>query len=103
MKTFAVIYRFEVKSGREGEFIRSWERMTELIKEYEGGLGSVLNKLDDQTYIAYAQWPDRKTWEMAGSKLPEVAAEIRLSMRQCCHEIDTLHELNIIKDLLLKV
>ena len=62
---FCAIYRFRLRVGSEGAFIQGWSRMTEAIREHRGGLGSRLHIDDDGWYIAYAQWPDRETWEYA--------------------------------------
>lgn len=59
---FAVLYRWRLKPGREKSFVETWAKMTELIKEQCGGLGSRLHQLEDGTWAAYAQWPDRETW-----------------------------------------
>jgi len=99
---FAVIYHFEVKLGKEDSFIKAWKNLTQLIYQYEGSLGSRLHKKNDQQYIAYAQWPDRKTWEDSGSKLPEEANEYRKTMKEACISISTQHELKMIEDLLAR-
>ena len=97
---FAVIYSFKVRPGLEGQFLTAWSEMTKLIKLHEKGLGSRLHRQNEQTYIAYAQWPDRKTWLHAGKNLPEDANLVRKAMREACEEIETTHELEVIKDLL---
>lgn len=97
---FVAIYRFEVKQGKEDVFIKAWHDLTELIYKYEGSLGSRLHKDDNGIYIAYAQWPDRKTWENAGNKLPEKANNIRNTMRIACNTIETVYELDCVDDLL---
>ena len=58
-----IIYQFKVKELLNEEFINAWKELTELIYKYENSLGSRLHKKDDQTYIAYAQWPDKYTME----------------------------------------
>lgn len=97
---FALIYQFEVKENKEPEFINAWEKLTQLIYEYEGSLGSRLHKQIDNVYIAYAQWPDKETWKNAGNNLPDSADEVRAKMREACTKIDTLHELECKIDLL---
>ena len=47
----------------EESFIEGWSRLTEAIRETRGGMGSRLHKSDDGWWVAYAQWPDRQTWE----------------------------------------
>ncbi len=97
---FAVIYQFEVKEGRESEFIDAWKELTQLIYEYEGSLGSRLHRQKDSIYLAYAQWPDRETWKNSGNKLPESADKVRKTMKDCCSGIETLYELDCVEDLL---
>ena len=68
--------------------------------EYEGGLGSRLHKQNNNQYIAYAQWPDKLTWENAGNNLPEKSKSIRQSMREACQLIETLYKLDVVDELL---
>lgn len=67
---FCVLYRFRVVSGMEQSFMEGWSRMTRAIRKKRGGLGSRLHRSEDGWWVAYAQWPDRKTWELS-SKSPE--------------------------------
>jgi len=60
---FCVIYTFKVRPGKEESFIEGWSSLTEAIRETRGGMGSRLHKSDNGWWVAYAQWPDRQTWE----------------------------------------
>jgi heme-degrading monooxygenase HmoA len=97
---FSVIYSFQVKPGCEQDFIDSWAELTELIYQYEGSLGSRLHKKGDLHYIAYAQWPDKETWQKAGGKLPQSSISVRDEMKNSCEEIETLREWEVVKDIL---
>jgi len=97
---FSVIYSFKTKPGQSQNFEKAWEELTRLIYVYEGSLGSRLHKKGENHYIAYAQWPDREKWSSSGMKLPDSAAEVRKRMKDCCSSIETLHELEVINDLL---
>ena len=97
---FSVIYKFEIKPDRTDSFEKSWKNLTLLIYEYAGSLGSRLHKKDECTYIAYAQWPNKETWEDSSNKLPEKSYEISALMRESCISIETLYELELIEDLL---
>ena len=68
---FSVIYKFEIKPDRKDSFEKSWKDLTHLIYDYAGSLGSRLHKEDECNYIAYAQWPNKETWEKSSNKLPE--------------------------------
>jgi quinol monooxygenase YgiN len=63
---FCVIYRFRLKEGMEDQFRSAWRRVTEVIRDNSGGLGSRLHATPDGIWLAYAQWPDKATWEQAG-------------------------------------
>jgi len=90
---FCVIYSFDVKPNLVGQFEKSWSDLTELIYKYEGSLGSRLHKVDENQYIAYAQWPSRETWIGSGNQLPESAKAISAAMKAACVKMETLYEL----------
>lgn len=100
---FAILYSFKIKANKKQSFVKAWSEMTLLIRQYEGGLGSRLHQKSDREFIAYAQWPDKATWENSGAKLPKSAEGIRKEMRESCEEIKALHELDLVEDLLLKI
>ena len=97
---FSVIYKFEIKPDRKDSFEKSWKDLTHLIYDYAGSLGSRLHKKDECNYIAYAQWPNKETWENSSNKLPEKSNEISKLMKESCISIETLYELELTKDLL---
>ncbi len=99
---FSVIYTFDVKPGSENDFVEAWSALTELFKEHAGSGGSRLHKAAAGNYVAYAQWPDRQTWEQAAEKLPLEACPIRNKMRESCRSIGTQFELDTIVDLIQK-
>src|SRR5690606_27948649 len=47
----------------EHQFHETWERLTRVLQEQRGARGSRLHRTDNGTLVAYAQWPDRETWE----------------------------------------
>jgi heme-degrading monooxygenase HmoA len=98
---FVVIYSFKVKENSKEQFIHAWGALTKLILEHEGSLGSRLHKKDSKNYIAYAQWPDKHTWQNSGNNVPEAAKEYRSTMRKACVEIKTEYELDVVDDLLI--
>jgi hypothetical protein len=62
---FAVIYRWRVIPGLEAQFEEGWRRGTAVIAREFGGWGSRLHRGEGSVYVAYAQWPDEKTWARA--------------------------------------
>lgn len=97
---FVVIISFQIRQGMEDSFKATWKSLTELIHLYAGSLGSRLHKAGDCEYIAYAQWPDKKSW-MDSSSLPEIS-ELRIQLRACCLVVETKYELEMVEDLLKK-
>ncbi len=95
---FAIIYSFKVRADREQHFLNSWGEMTQLIYQFDGSLGSRLHRKADLEYIAYAQWPSKKHWQNSGDNLPDEADMIRKTLRDSCHEIATLYELEMVED-----
>jgi quinol monooxygenase YgiN len=82
---FAVIYRWKLKPGRQRDFLAGWRRATAAIRGARGGLGSRLHRTPDGTWLAYAQWPDRATWEASraqGTADSEAAALMHDSIEE---------------------
>ena len=98
---YIVLYIFKVKPNQEKQFIASWKGLTNLIYKYEGSLGSKLHINENQDYIAYAQWPDKSTFEKSGKNLPDEANNYRDSMRASREKIEVLHKMEIIEDMLI--
>ena len=97
---FTVIYSFKVKTGQEAIFQKAWADLTKLIYESEGSLGSRLHHVEDDHFIAYAQWPNKERWENAGNQLPTSAKEISKNMKDACDKIETLYKMEVVEDLL---
>lgn len=67
---FIAIYRFQIHTGMETEFIQAWKNRTEGVYFELGSLGSRLHR-EEKTgdFIAYAQWPTRAQWENVNFKI----------------------------------
>lgn len=77
---FHVIYRWRIHPGQEEAFEAAWEEATRLIRTHRGGLGSILNRTPDGSYLAFARWPDEATWEKSAAiRLPENTAFDRMA------------------------
>ena len=68
---FVVIYKLQLKLGKESEFRDAWRQATEAIYATRGSLGSQLMKGQDGTYYGVPRWPDRDTWRRRSE--PEAA------------------------------
>ncbi len=99
---FSVIYKFQLKPDKIQQFEENWTELTKLIYEHQGSWGSRLHKSDETNYIAYAQWPDKETWESEWKNMPEQAKEISRKMKEACETNETIFELDVVVDLLKK-
>ena len=97
---FCVIYRWEVGPENEARFVEIWSKLTKLIRANCHSLGSRLHREGEKTLLAYAQWPDRATWEMESLDTAE-ANILRSEMQRIAMRIGTPLELEIVSDLLL--
>lgn len=55
--TSAVLYRWELKPGREDEFRDAWTEGTKLIHKRCASYGARLHKGEDGLFWSYARWP----------------------------------------------
>jgi heme-degrading monooxygenase HmoA len=54
---FVVLYRWRLRPEAEASFVRAWSRVSELLLEQRGSLGSRLHRGSDGLWYSYAQWP----------------------------------------------
>ncbi len=95
----AILYKFNVKPDQEQEFIKAWKELTEFIYEHRNSLGSRLHEVNESTFIAYAQWPDKSNFHDQSKKLPSEAELSKTKMYECCENIETLYEMEVVEDL----
>lgn len=60
---FCVLYELKVKSGQEESFRAAWRTVTENMVQDYGSLGARLHSTEEGVWIAYAQWPDKESWQ----------------------------------------
>lgn len=99
---FCVVYRFNVKEGMEQQFQEGWSALTKILHEQNGTLGSRLHRNRDGAFIAYAQWPDEKTWDNAENNSPEADQARRLMKESCDTPTEVVFRLNVVEDLLIR-
>lgn len=86
---FTVVYSFKIIDGKSNDFVKCWTALTKYIYKFEGSHGSRLHELDGNSFMAYAQWPDKETFERSGKNRPAEILNISKQMRECCIEIKT--------------
>ena len=77
----------------------AWSQVTRLIHDQCGSHGSCLHSLGENQFIAYARWPSREVLEAADFEGEPLLAA-RTAMRAACTEVETLHQLEVVEDLL---
>ncbi|WAC73510.1 antibiotic biosynthesis monooxygenase [Roseateles sp. SL47] len=99
---FTLIYRWRVHPGRERQFVDAWLRMTEIIREREGSLGSRLHIAEDGLYVAYAQWPSYEAWEASDDIEPtEETVHLRRVISDSAVRLKPDLRMEVIHDLLV--
>ncbi len=100
---FAVLYRWRLRDGSEDSFLQAWEAVTRMIRSERGGLGSRLHRGEDGLWTAYAQWPDRETWQRSQALGPGEAAEAAAAMRAAIEHAEEPLLLEPVRDLFVGV
>lgn len=102
---FAVNYKFTLNTPSpetEHVFTECWTNITEFFREEAGALGSRLHKGEDGAFYAYAQWPDKETFEAAQQVLPtEDFVKHRLIWAEICEPSEILWAGEVKTDLLV--
>jgi heme-degrading monooxygenase HmoA len=60
---FAVIYRWQLRPGRDEQFVEGWHRCSTQIKKRFGSYGSRLHRTDEGLYVSYGRWPSEQARE----------------------------------------
>jgi len=98
---FVAVYEFQIKVGCENAFRESWSQLTHCIFQQNGSLGSRLHKLDEDRFVAYAQWPHRQAWVSSRKKgLNEEGEIARRQMWETLEAASTVYELDLLEDYL---
>lgn len=95
---FAAIYRWRVKPGHEEACRESWRKLTVAIqKKFRTG-GSRLHRADDGSFVAYAIWPDRETYD-ASRTAPSADADAASAFRDTIDGAVETTKVDVLDDL----
>jgi heme-degrading monooxygenase HmoA len=74
---FVVLYRWKLRAGAEASFVEGWSRISRLLLEQRGSLGSRLHCGSDGLWYSYAQWPsaEARTKAFAAGPVDPAATE----------------------------
>ena len=84
-----VMYRWRLHPRMEASFVESWSRVTELLRNRAGSLGSRLHRGSDGLWYGYAQWPSAEVRQHAFSQAldPTASAQMRAAIAESLPEI----------------
>ncbi len=95
---FCVIYHFKVKAGQQSAFQEAWHAVTEDMVQNFRSLGARLHSSEDGSFVAYAQWPDRESWQ-SGHIVIEAESK-QMHVENLLDEIPTvIYKMTVIDDL----
>ncbi|WP_338017293.1 antibiotic biosynthesis monooxygenase family protein [Dyella telluris] len=82
---FCAIYRWRLHPGSEDSFVQAWSRITKLLLDERGSLGSRLHRGPDDIWYSYTQWPSAAA-KAEGLSRPSVDPEAWGQMRAAIAE-----------------
>jgi Antibiotic biosynthesis monooxygenase len=82
---FTVLYRWRLREGMEKEFVEAWSRISFLLRNERGSLGSRLHRGNDGIWYSYAQWPSAEVRAKSASQ-PSVDPDAAIQMSQAIEE-----------------
>ena len=78
---FVVLYRWKIKPGTEDQLRTAWVSSTRKIMARYGALGSRLHVVEDGSWLAYAQWPDKERWLLMRQSAPVAPEEFAIMQK----------------------
>ena len=82
---FCAIYRWRLHPGSEASFVQAWSRVTELLLNTRGSLGSRLHRGPEGIWYSYTQWPSAEA-KAEGLARPSVDPEAWQQLRAAIAE-----------------
>ena len=98
---FVVTYSYKIKPNKDAEFHQAWHDLIEQMYVHSGSLGARLHKSQEYDYIGYTQWPDKKTWQEAESKIPRKYKHVIRDFQEITLKINKMYEADVVADLLM--
>ncbi len=100
---FAISYKFMLtapSTETEKQCVECWSSVTTFFQENAGALGSGLHKGEDGAFYAYAEWPDKSTFESSQQVVPtEDFVKTRLTWAEICEPSEILWAGEVTADL----
>lgn len=96
---FCVIYEFIVEKSQQDRFKELWHQLSLRIRSESESLGSRLHKVidDEETWIAYAQWPARSVYENTPENVSY--SDVQELFVETCKGIKILYQMDCVDNL----
>ncbi len=110
---FAVIYQFKLRPHQESIYKECWDKIVNYFLEKRGAMGSCLHKGENNLWVAYSRWPDKKTrdasWpseDAPNNELPDDIRDAILKIQAIKEENNDLEQydeicLDVVNDMML--
>ena len=85
-----MLYRWRLHPGSEASFVEAWSRLSDLLVQHRGSLGSRLHRGGDGLWYSYAQWSSanaRTSAFSAGPVDPVAAEQMRAAIAESFPEL----------------
>ncbi len=96
---FVIVYEFTVKKTHLDSFPPLWNKLTLLVKELSASRGARLHQASACSWIGYAEWPTRDSWENSNLN-QEAVSQLRKQLSDSCDDIQIVYQLDVMDDLL---
>ncbi|MBX9686062.1 MAG: hypothetical protein K2X27_05135 [Candidatus Obscuribacterales bacterium] len=98
---YCLIYRFKLNPGKDEKFRIGWRKLSLALIERCNSLGARLHLAEDNSYIAYAQWPSREVWQKGEEFIGDVLSYTHWD-EDVISSIEVLFKMEACDDLLVK-
>ncbi|MEA5445382.1 antibiotic biosynthesis monooxygenase [Gammaproteobacteria bacterium AB-CW1] len=62
---FVIVYRWEIRPGKESQFRQSWEALSQQYCQLYGAEAARLHRGEEQVWMAWTAWPSREQYFLA--------------------------------------
>ncbi|MFM9481264.1 hypothetical protein ACKI1U_46015, partial [Streptomyces scabiei] len=89
-----MLYEFVINEGTDKKFREAWIEHTEYVYQMRGSFGLRLHLTGvANTYVAYAQWPDRDRWTETNELFRDLKPSTLVEMKKYLISSSVLREL----------
>ncbi len=93
---YVVYYQWQIKPGKETQFIEAWTRLTEALQQKTPKVAGKLLKTLQEEYIALIEWPSQKDWESQTTE--NIDLSIQTQLMDCVENMVSVIPLQCLKE-----